>query len=139
MLCTCVYVESTTTTSMSQRNTNKISDRFRPTYSALKRSKKNPYSGQISDRTGDEIRKDPLSTYNRWSGGQKPEVDPIFVHMNKTLRVQADECMSEFEFNYMGITLKRVSYKVEDQRKLEDMFQEDPLGLQDVSVDNVKC
>ena len=139
MLCMCVYAESTTTTNMSQRNTNKISDRFRPTYSALKRSKKSPYSGQISDRTGDEVRKDPLSNYDRWPGGHKPEVDPIFVRLHKTLRVQADDCMSEFEYNYLGVALKRVPYKVDDQRQLEDMFQADPLGLEEVPVDDVNC
>ena len=64
MLCMCVYAESTTTTNMSQRNTNRISDRFRPTYNALKRSKKNPYSGQISDRTGDAFIAGQLS--NEW-------------------------------------------------------------------------
>ena len=97
MLCTCVYAESTTAANMSQKNANKVSDRFKPTYRALRRSKKSPYSGQITDRTADEIRKDPLSTYQRWPAGHKPDVDPVFVCMNKTLRVQADECMSEYD------------------------------------------
>ena len=60
--------------------------------------------------------------------------------MNKTLRVSADECMSEFEYNYVGVVLRRVPYKCEEnQHVLEDMLCNDPFGHKEVSVNNVIC
>ena len=49
-------------------------------------------------------------------------------------------CWSLKQYNYKGVTLRRTPYDAkDDQRVLEDMFSEDPLGLQEVPKTNVKC
>ncbi len=142
MLCVCVYAESITTANMSKRNTNsnRTSGRFEPSYKCLERSKKSPYSGQISDRTNDEVRKDPLSGYKAWPNRKVPKEEPVFIRMNKTLRVTANECLGEYEFNYVGVALRRVPYECkENQTTLEDMFLADPFGLKEVPTTDVLC
>jgi len=84
MLCTCVNVENTNTTSMQKKN--KTTGRFKPTYDCFDRSMASPYTARVADHTSKEVRDDPLAGYEAWPAGQKNKKDPYFVKMNETLR-----------------------------------------------------
>ena len=128
MLCTCVCAENTTTTSMSKKNTNNnTTGRFKPRYECFERSRDSPYTASVTDLTSKEVRNDPFTGYHAWPEGQKKR-DPEFVEMNKTLRATAEECLSEFQYNYLSVVLDRVTHNEKgNQTSLEDMFASDPL------------
>ena len=132
----CVYAESTTTTNMSK---NKSASRFKPRYDCFERSRDSPYTASVTDRTSQEVRDDPLSGYKAWPTGQKRK-DPEFVEMNKTLRTTVEECLAEFRYNFISVTLDRVAHnEKENETLLEDMFADDLLGLKTVPFNNVLC
>ena len=115
---------------------NKGASRFKPRYDCFERSRDSPYTASVTDRTSQEVRDDPLSGYKAWPAGQKRK-DPEFVEMNKTLRTTAEECLAEFRYNFISVTLDRVAHnEKENETLLEDMFADDPLGLKTVPVNN---
>ena len=132
----CAYAESTTTTNMSK---NKGASRFKPRYDCFERSRDSPYTASVTDRTSKEVRDDPLAGYKAWPAGAKKK-DPEFVEMNKTLRTTAEECLAEFRYNFISVTLDRVPHnEKENETQLEDMFADDLLGLKTVPYNNVLC
>ena len=50
---------------------NVITDRFTPSWECYERSQSSPYSGRITDRTSQEVHKDPLSGYDVCPEDQK--------------------------------------------------------------------
>ena len=139
VLCTCVYAESTTTTSMSQSK-NTVSGRFKPTFRSYEKSRNSPYTARVNERSTKEVREDPLENYHAWPSGWKNKKDPFFIFKDKTLRAIAMECLDEFEHNYFCVVLEKVPYNVkEKQGKLEEMLKEDPLGLVTIPTDNPLC
>ena len=127
-----MQTERINTTNMSKNTTkNDVNDRFTPSWKCHEwRSRENPHSGSITDRTSEEVHKDPLFDYEACTTDQKNKKDPCFVHKNETMWSTMEKSMRKFEHNYMGVTLELVSHDVKEQQvALENMFEKDPLGL----------
>jgi len=121
-------------------HTRRISQRLRVTYKTLQENTQNPHSHPIRDKSQRDTRRDPLTDYSVWPSGVKPK-DPVFIRKHATTRSAAEECIKEYEFNFLCHVLNNCPYDCHEDKQttLERLLEADPLGLKPIPKSNTNC